>query len=132
MAGREFANAQPSGKPVRLGVVGTGGRGTSLIRIAASLPGVDFPALCDINQQNLARAQDLVMTSGRSKPEGYAGEQDYKRLMGRDDIDAVLIAAPWELHTPMAVHSMKCGKYTAVEVPAAITPRAVLGSGQYS
>ena len=61
------------------------------------------------------------MTSGRSKPEGYTGEQDYKRLMARDDIDAVLIATPWELHTPMAVHSMKCGKYTAVEVPAAIT-----------
>jgi predicted dehydrogenase len=107
--------------PVRLGVVGTGGRGTSLIQIAASMAGVEFPALCDVDPQHLARAQDIVMTAGRKKPEGYTGDQDYRRLMSRDDIDAVLIATPWELHTPMATFSMKSKKYTAVEVPAAIT-----------
>jgi predicted dehydrogenase len=108
-------------KPVRLGVVGTGGRGASLIQIAASMPGVGFPALCDINAQNLARAQDLVMSAGGPKPELYTGPEDYLKLVARDDLDAVLIATPWELHTPMAVASMKAGKYTAVEVPAALT-----------
>lgn len=106
---------------VRIGVVGTGGRGTGLIRIAASMAGVEFPALCDVNPQNLARAQDAVMTSGRKKPEGYTGEEDYRRLMSRDDLDAVIIATPWHFHTPMAVYSMKAGKYTACEVPAALT-----------
>ena len=97
--------------PVRIGVVGTGGRGTSLIRIAASMPGVEFPALCDIDPRNLARAQDFVMTSGRKKPEGYTGEEDYRRLMARDDLDGVIIATPWEWHTPMAVFSMQAGKF---------------------
>jgi predicted dehydrogenase len=106
---------------VRIGFVGTGGRGTGLLRIAAAQAGVEFPALCDINPQNLARAQDVVMTTGRKKPEGYIGEQDYRKLMERDDLDAVIIATPWHWHTPMAVHSMQCGKYTAVEVPAALT-----------
>ncbi len=108
-------------KTVRLGVVGTGGRGTSLLQIAASLPGVEFPALCDINPQHLARAQDVAVTAGRSKPEGYTSEEDYRRLMAREDLDGVLIATPWEWHTPMAVYSMQAGKYTGVEVPAALT-----------
>jgi predicted dehydrogenase len=111
-----------AGKTVRLGVVGTGSRGTNLLEIALSVGGVEVPALCDINRENLAKAQDVVLTSGRKKPEGYSrGEEDYKRLMDRDDIDAILIATPWEWHTPMAVCSMKARKYTGVEVPAAIT-----------
>lgn len=113
--------AAATDKAVRIGVIGTGGRGTGLIRIASKIPGVTFPALCDINQQNLARAQDVVMTAGGAKPEGYTGEEDYRRLVARDDLDAVIIAAPWHWHTPMAVASMKAGKYTAVEVPAALT-----------
>ena len=121
LAHAAFGQSADAGNPVRIGVVGTGGRGTGLLRIAASFPGVEFPALCDINPQSLARAQDFVMTSGRKKPEGYTGEEDYRRLMSRSDIDAVIIATPWEWHTPMAVHSMKAGKYTAVEVPAALT-----------
>ena len=41
--------------------------------------------------------------------------------MGRDDLDAVIIATPWEWHAPMAVCAMKAGKYAGVEVPCAIT-----------
>jgi len=67
-------------------------------------------------------AQDLVVKSGREKPEGYGkDETDYRRLLERDDIDAVVIASYWEWHTPMAVDAMKAGKYAAVEVPAAYT-----------
>jgi predicted dehydrogenase len=64
--------------------------------------------------------QDLVVSSGGNKPEGYTGDQDYKKLVARDDVDAVIIATPWELHTPMGVSSMQAGKYTAIEVPAAL------------
>ena len=38
--------------------------------------------------------------------------------MDRGDLDAVIIATPWEWHTPMAVYAMKAGKYVGVEVPA--------------
>jgi len=107
---------------VGLGVIGTGGRGTSLLGIATLFDDVDIPALCDINKENLAKAQKLVVDAGRKMPEGYsAGDEDYKHLVDRDDIDAVLIATPWEWHTPMAVCAMRSGKYAAVEVPAALT-----------
>jgi len=109
-------------KPVRLGIVGVGGRGTSLLSTLLAIGGVEIPAVCDINCQNLARAQSLIEKAGQKKPEGYGrDEQDFQRLMYRNDLDAVLIATNWEWHTPMAVCAMKAGKYTAVEVPAALT-----------
>lgn len=67
-------------------------------------------------------AQTMVVDSGRKKPEGYgADEHSYRRLMEREDLDALIIASYWEWHAPMAVYGMKMGKYVAVEVPAAYT-----------
>ncbi len=59
-------------KPVRVGVVGVGSRGTGLLRILLSMKDVQVPALCDINVQHLNRAQDLVVKAGQEKPEGYS------------------------------------------------------------
>jgi predicted dehydrogenase len=42
-------------------------------------------------------------------------------MVAREDLDAIITATPWELHTPVAVAAMKAGKYAATEVPAAIT-----------
>ncbi len=111
---------EPGVKPVRLGIVGVGGRGKNLLQIALAVGGVQITALCDINRERVAAGQDLVATSGGRKPEGYTGAEDYRRLVARDDVDAVIIATPWELHTAMGVSSMQAGKYTGIEVPAAL------------
>ncbi|MDO8631964.1 MAG: Gfo/Idh/MocA family oxidoreductase, partial [Phycisphaerales bacterium] len=64
----------------------------------------------------------MVGASGRPEPEIYTqGDLDFRRLMGRGDLDGVIIATPWEWHTRMAVHAMKTRKYVGVEVPCAIT-----------
>jgi predicted dehydrogenase len=108
--------------PVRVGIVGTGGRGRSLLRILLGLGGVEIPALCDVNRQHLDLAAGMITKAGRAKPEGYAkDEYAFRQLLDRDDLDAVIIATPWEWHTTMAVHGMKARKYVGVEVPAAIT-----------
>lgn len=110
------------GKPVRIGCVGVGGRGTGLLGTLLTLHGVEVPAVCDIDPAAASRAQDIVAQSGRPKPDLYtSGEADFKRLMDRKDLDAVIIATPWDWHTPMAVYAMKAGKYAAVEVPCALT-----------
>ncbi|MCP5115436.1 MAG: Gfo/Idh/MocA family oxidoreductase, partial [bacterium] len=84
--------------------------------------GVEIPALCDIDESRLARAQDLVQTAGQAKPEGYSrGDTDFLRLCDRDDLDLVINATPWQWHTPIAVAAMKAGKHAATEVPAAQT-----------
>ena len=111
-----------SGKPVRIGFVGVGSRGTGLVKILLEVPGVEIPAICDINEGHLKNAQDIVEKRGRKRPEGYShGVEDYRRLAEREDLDAIMTATPWELHTPIAVAAMKAKKYAATEVPAAIT-----------
>ena len=122
MAAARSADAQATGKKIRVGVVGTGNRGCSLLNTMHQIEWLEFPALCDINTDNLARAQGIVVKNGGKKTEGYsASDHAFEKLMERDDLDAVVIASPWQWHTPMGVYSMKHGKYTAIEVPAAIT-----------
>ena len=121
-AGLSAATAAAAPKPLRIGFVGTGGRGTGLIRNLLRIEGVELPALCDINEERLGRAQDLVEQAGQPRPEGYSrGETDFLRLCDRDDLDLVINATPWKWHTPIAVAAMKAGKHTATEVPAAQT-----------
>ncbi len=116
------AMAQEAVKPVRVGLVGVGGRGGQLLKYTLGIKGVEVPAICDINAGRAAGAADRVAGRGQKKPEVYTkGEKDYERMMDRNDLDAVIIATPWEWHAPMAVYAMKQKKYVGVEVPCAIT-----------
>ncbi len=106
-------------KTVRLGFVGVGARGISMLRIALSIPGVQVVAVCDILEDRVARAQRMVEDAGQAKPEGYSrGPEDYKRLVEQKNIDAVYTATPWKLHTPVMIASMKAGKFGGTEMPA--------------
>ncbi|MBW7997613.1 MAG: hypothetical protein FVQ81_13755, partial [Candidatus Glassbacteria bacterium] len=112
----------PLDRPVRLGFVGTGNRGTGLIRTMLGVGGVEIPAICDIDSDHLNRAAGEIEQAGGQRPELYArGPEDFRRLVERDDLDAVMTATPWELHTPVCVAAMEAGKYAATEVPAAVT-----------
>jgi predicted dehydrogenase len=112
----------PIERPLRIGFIGVGSRGTSLLRTTLKFPNVVVPAVSDINETALARAVSLVEKAGQTRPEGYgAGVEDWKRLVAREDLDAIINAGPWELHAPMSVATMKAGKYAATEVPAAVS-----------
>jgi predicted dehydrogenase len=121
-ANNSLAEPQANVKSVRVGVVGTGRRGRSLLGTMLKIDGVKIPALCDINLENLTAARNIVVEAGQTKPEGYSkDEYAFQQLMDRDDLDAVIIATPWNWHTPMAVYAMLARKYVGVEVPAAFT-----------
>jgi predicted dehydrogenase len=114
--------AIPSEEKIRLGFIGMGGRGTDLLGLALERNDVVIKAVCDIKDVAVMNAQKLVEEAGQPKPEAYSeNEYAYLKLVSRDDLDGIVIATPWLWHTPMAVASMKAGKYTAVEVPAATT-----------
>ena len=121
LAGTDAAGAE-STKPARMGVIGVGGRGTHLLRLALD-QGVEVPALCDIKPANLSRAVALVAKArGGRKPEGYSkDEYDYRRMLQRDDLDAVLIATPMQWHAVMSTDAMEAGKAVLSEVAAAMT-----------
>ncbi len=114
--------AVPSEEKIRLGFIGMGGRGTDLLGLALERNDVVIKAVCDIKETAVMNAQKLVEEAGQPKPEAYSeNEYAFLQLVSRDDLDGIVIATPWLWHTPMAVASMKAGKYTAVEVPAATT-----------
>ena len=113
---------QENVKTIRLGSIGVGGRGTGLLGVALSMKGVEVPAICDISEGNLNRALDLVDKARGKKPEGYLqGPTDYRRMLARDDLDAVLIATPMQLHSQMAADALRAGKNVLSEVAAAVT-----------
>ncbi len=107
---------------VRLGFIGTGGRGRSHVGIALQRDDVAVTALCDVDPDALSRASNMLEEAGRPRAATY-GNSDYAfmDLLARDDVDAVVIATPWLWHTRMAVAAMKAGKYAGVEVSAANT-----------
>ncbi|MHC4631662.1 MAG: Gfo/Idh/MocA family oxidoreductase [Planctomycetota bacterium] len=108
---------------VRIGIIGMGGRGNSLMGNFFHMKGdVEIRALCDIYPERVKAARERVIKAGFSKPETYSGnEYIWRKLVDRDDIDAIIITTYWKWHTPMAVYAMKAGKYVGVEVPAAYT-----------
>lgn len=108
-------------KEPRLGFIGVGGRGTSLLEdLLASNAKVG--AICDIVLDKAKHAQGLVEKAGQHAPELYTeNEHAYEHLVARDDLDLVVVATPWQWHVPMAVAAMQKGKHVAVEVPAATT-----------
>jgi hypothetical protein len=108
-------------KDPRIGMIGTGGRGTSLLR---NLLGADarILAICDVAEEHAQNAQQLVEKAGQPAPVLYTkSDHDFENLVARDDLDLVIIATPWKWHVDMAVAAMKHGKHVAVEVPAATT-----------
>ncbi len=113
--------AKPLDK-VRIGFVGVGGRGTGDLRNLLKLEGVEIRAVCDVVEGKVVRAQKMVAEAGQPLPQPYSrGENDYKRLCARDDLDLVFTATPWDWHTPVCVEAMKSGKHAASEVPIAVT-----------
>lgn len=106
---------------IRLGFVGVGSRGTGMLKMALAIEGVEVTAVCDIDEERVARAQRLVQQAGQPKPKGYSrGPEDYKRLAEQTNLDAVYTATPVELHTPVMLTAMNAGKYGGTEMPACV------------
>jgi len=106
---------------LRMGVIGTGGRGTGVMANFLATD-VEVKALCDVIPARAERAKARVEKAGQKAPELYTnGERDFERLCAREDLDLVLIATPWKWHAPMAISAMKHGHHAAVEVPVATT-----------
>ena len=113
--------AAPKIETVRIGFVGLGNRGPGAVNRMSKIDGVEIKALCDVRPDRAEKVKkSLEKTTHR--PELYtAGENDWKKMCERKDLDLIYIATPWNLHAPMAVYAMEQGKHAASEVPAAVT-----------
>ena len=111
-----------SDQKVRLGIIGVGLRGQSHLELALSRNDVEVVALCDIQERMMDMSLGLVAKSGKPKPQIILdGPQGYKKLLEKKDVDAVIIATPWEWHTVMCLDAMNAKKYVGCEVITGMT-----------
>ncbi|HBO42611.1 MAG TPA: acetylgalactosaminidase [Planctomycetaceae bacterium] len=112
--------AAPPLAKVRVAILGTGQRGPAYIHNLRNIEGVEIKALCDIRPQKVHQAKARLAGSPHD-PDVYTGEDDWKKVCERDDVDLVVVTTPWYLHAKMSVYAMNHGKHVASEVPAAGT-----------
>lgn len=104
---------------VRVGFIGLGMRGPDAVYRFTNIPGTTIVALCDLLPERVASAQKILADAGLPAAAEYSGEDGWKALCERDDLDLVYLAVPWQHHTEFAVYAMECGHHVAIEVPAA-------------
>lgn len=121
---------------IRVGFIGTGNRGTQLLRLFMTQPDCEVAALCDIYEPYLLRDNSRV---DKRYTEGFLGRDgripkmgesfthevtrytDYRKLLEDKSIDAVCIATPDHWHALMTIDAIKAGKDVYVEKPLTAT-----------
>jgi predicted dehydrogenase len=118
---------------IRVGFIGVGNRGSQLLNGFLTQEDVDVVALCDVYEPYLARDYSkvdkrLAETLGGRVPKmrekltgSVARYKDFRRLLDRKDIDAVVIATPDHWHAIQTIMACQAGKDVYVEKPLSIT-----------
>lgn len=116
---KAFASERSS--KVRLGIIGVGLRGQNHLEMMLNRSDVDIIAMADPNPIMMGTAQQIITKSGKKAAVEYGnGNYAYRDLLKRSDIDAVIIATPWEWHAPQVIDALTAGKIPGVEVCGAI------------
>jgi predicted dehydrogenase len=117
-AAAQTAATQRLTRPVRLGFVGVGDRGSYHLDIALGIDGVEVPAVCDINPAVLHRAKNWIEETGKPSPKLYGKTRtDFERMIGEEDLDCIICSTSWKWHAPILLAAMRNGKNAVSEVP---------------
>ncbi len=115
-----MGNTLSKSNKVKMGFIGVGARGLSMMNLALKRNDVIVTALCDIDPITLNKAQKYISNAAQPQARLYSGHQEsYKELLSSSDVDVVFIATPWEWHTRMSVDAMYAAKAVACEVSGA-------------
>jgi predicted dehydrogenase len=112
---RAFGYQSANDRPV-FATIGLRNQGWSIT--SKSFKFADFAALADVDANVLGTNVEKTEQEQGKKPDGY---KDYRRILDRKDIDAVMIATPDHWHTKIAVEAMYAGKDVYCEKPLTLT-----------
>ena len=108
---KQPAATSPNGK-IQLGLVGCGGQGQGDARNAES-QGAKVVAVCDVDEERVARAKGRFADA-----QGYS---DFRELLKRKDVDAIVCGTVDHWHTQISMAAMKAGKDVYCEKPLTLT-----------
>lgn len=103
---------------LQVGVIGCNGMGWANVRSILNEPDVDLVAMADVDPSVLTRRLVDYASLRTNRPETYS---DYRDLLARKDIDAVIIGTPDHWHCKMMIDAVNAGKHVYVEKPVANT-----------
>lgn len=111
---------------ITVGCIGVGRMGLGDMREVLGFKEAQVVAVCDVDSRRTRNAQRIVEQrySARSKNgsfKGCAGYSDFRELVAREDIDAVLIATPDHWHALPAIAAAKAGKDIFLQKPLTLT-----------
>lgn len=112
---RAFSYQSPNDRPV-FATIGLRNQGWEITR--KSFKFADFAALADVDSNVLGANVEKTEKAQKRKPDAY---KDYRKILDRKDIDAVMIATPDHWHTKIAVEAMYAGKDVYCEKPLTLT-----------
>lgn len=104
---------------IRVGLIGCGGMGCGDLRDFLKVNNVECVALCDVDSSRMDQTQQTVVAPAGQKAELLT--PDFRRVIDRKDIDAVIVATPDHWHAIPTIAACKAGKDVYVEKPLALT-----------
>ena len=113
--------AAPKISTVRMGIIGTGNRGSNHAGTFSRISDVEIKAAADLEPKRFERIKKNLENTDHNPEYYYDSENAWKELCERNDLDLVLITTPTYMHAEMAVYAMEQGKHVITEVPAAVT-----------
>jgi predicted dehydrogenase len=100
---------------ITVGVIGAGRQGVGVQRTFARQENVEIAAICDVFEENLGKG---IKAAGDKTPASY---KDFRQLLERKDMDAVIIGSPDHWHALHSVMACQAGKDVYVEKPLSLT-----------
>jgi predicted dehydrogenase len=106
-----FPSREPApSDTVRFGIIGTGTQGCDLLRATRSVPGIECVIAADLYDTRHDSAREILKKN-------IDTTRDYRRVLDRKDIDAVIIAVPDHWHRRLVVEAAQAGKDAYCEKP---------------
>ncbi|MBB02048.1 MAG: dehydrogenase [Planctomyces sp.] len=106
--------ASSPNETITLGVMGTNGRGLSLVRSFAGLKNCEFKYVCDVDERARLKGEKALQDAQPRTPESVT---DYRKMLDDADVDAIVIAAPDHWHAVAGIAGCQAGKHVYVEKP---------------
>jgi predicted dehydrogenase len=110
-----------SGNTIRFASIGTGVRGCELLKASLRVPGVECVAVCDLWEGRLTAGQQALATLQQPLGKQVATTRNYKEILDRKDVDAVIVAVTDHQHRRVVVDACAAGKDVYCEKPLSHT-----------